>query len=170
MQVTINLTKESIDAIRMLFTGAAQPAAKRGPGRPPKNRMETDSDSESDSADFGSDSEETDNDSDSDADAVDTGTKRAVNRITRAPESLDENGDEIETRETEDEDEEEADEAPAPKAAKANTIDTVREALRAYAKKNGRDKALGVLKKFGVKSVQELKPKQFSDLIARLKK
>lgn len=64
---------------------------------------------------------------------------------------------------------EEAEEEPAPKkgkAAKEPTIDDVRAALKAKAEATSRDDAMRVLKKMKVKSVNDLKPSQYKEVIA----
>lgn len=83
----------------------------------------------------------------------------------------DEGGDEDETEEG---DEEESEEDEAPKARKGAVRATkglslekdVIPALRTYEKKHGLDKTKGLLRKFGVKSVRDLKEKQFAEVIS----
>lgn len=63
---------------------------------------------------------------------------------------------------------------PTPKAAKGKTAapaqktykkEDVIKALQAYQKKFGRDKAMGILKKFHVKSVNDIDPKRYGQVI-----
>lgn len=65
--------------------------------------------------------------------------------------------------------EEEAPKAKKTKAAPAPKIGDVNDAAKAHAKKNGREKTLAILtKKFKVKSVSELKPEQYAEVIKAL--
>ncbi len=83
-------------------------------------------------------------------------------------------GDDEDTEtETEEQDEEEQDEeeAPAPKAKPKTTglsKAAVITALQAYSAEHGRNKAMKVLGKFGVKSVHDLSQKQYSDILTVL--
>ena len=46
------------------------------------------------------------------------------------------------------------------------TVQDLRKALKAYAKANGEKKAISVLKQFSVKSVMELKPKEYKKFLS----
>jgi hypothetical protein len=94
-------------------------------------------------------------------------------------EEFDESDDEEESSDEDDEeessdedDEEESEEDDEPKSKKGNskgpTKGTVIKALQAYAAENTKAKALKMLAKFKVKSVHDLKPAQYADLIELL--
>jgi|LULL01.1.fsa_nt_gb hypothetical protein len=48
------------------------------------------------------------------------------------------------------------------------TADQVRDALKAYAKDNGKDEAYKVLAQFGAKKIADIKEKDFSDVMAEI--
>jgi hypothetical protein len=74
--------------------------------------------------------------------------------------------EEAEESEDETEEEEEAEEEEET----AHEIDDVIAAFQGYAKKHSREKAAKVLAKFKVKSVRDLKAKQYAEVMAILKK
>lgn len=93
------------------------------------------------------DADDEDTDSDDDADDEDT-----------------------DTSETEDDFEDDAEDEKPAKAAKGKyTKDDVRTALKAYAKKHGKDKAMKVLKKLNVSMIDDIKPTQFEAAMALAK-
>ena len=72
----------------------------------------------------------------------------------------------------------EAEEAPAPKKAKKAkeveapkeaTTDDIAAALRAFVTKQGKDKAVAILKKYNAARLSEIKPEDFGAVLADLK-
>jgi hypothetical protein len=81
--------------------------------------------------------------------------------------------DDVETEESqaadeETEEEETEEEAKPAKSAKSATLETVLAGFQKYAKKNGRDAAGKILKKYGVTAVRDLKPKVYGEVLAKL--
>lgn len=95
--------------------------------------------------------------------------KPAKSTKAEKPAPVETEADEVEETEIEsdDADLEVEEEKPAAKKGKAKEIslDDVRAALKTYAAKNSRDKAIAVLKKFKVKSILDLDPAQYGEVM-----
>jgi hypothetical protein len=70
--------------------------------------------------------------------------------------------------ESADEDEDFADFGEVEEEKAEFTADQVRDALKAYAKDNGKDEAYKVLAQFGAKKIADIKEKDFSDVMAEI--
>lgn len=98
-------------------------------------------------------------------------TKKAGKKAKPAEEDAEEFSlDESDDAEAEEMTEEGEDDAPAEEDEEPETsIDDVREAMKKYAAKNGREKAVKLLAKFKVKSINDLKSKDYDAVIKATK-
>ncbi len=95
-----------------------------------------------------------------------TAKKKAVEEEEDENAEDEENDDEEASDEDAESDDEEAEEEkPAPKKGKVSKKQLVIQALQAYSTKHSRAKALKVLGKFGVKSVHDLEPEHYADIL-----